>query len=60
MKVIIFCFTFLFLASTFNIYQEENDDKVKVDYYFESLCPYCLQFMEGSLKKAAATKVYLP
>lgn len=34
-----------------------NDDKVKVDFYFESLCPYCQQYIVGSLKKAAATKV---
>lgn len=32
--------------------------KVKVDYYFESLCPYCQQFMEKSLKVAASTKVF--
>lgn len=22
-----------------------NGDKVKVDFYFESLCPYCQQFI---------------
>lgn len=31
--------------------------KVKVDFFYESLCPYCQQFMERSLKKAAATPV---
>ena len=36
---------------------EVNDDRVKIDFYYESLCPYCAQFMEGSLKKAAGTKV---
>lgn len=30
--------------------------KVKVDFYYESLCPYCQQFMDRSLKVAAATK----
>ncbi len=38
---------------------QENDDRVKVDYYFESLCPYCQQFIVGQLKTAAATKVRL-
>ena len=38
-----------------------NDgDKVKVDFYYESLCPYCQQYMERSLKIAAATKVPSP
>lgn len=31
--------------------------KVKVDFYYESLCPYCQTFMEKSLKIAASTKV---
>jgi hypothetical protein len=31
--------------------------KVKVDFYYESLCPYCQQFIEKSLKQAASTKV---
>ena len=47
----------------FNLFVNEpsdvNDDKVKIDFYYESLCPYCAQFMEGSLKTAAATKVFL-
>lgn len=44
---------------TFNIIAEPepNDDRVKVDFFFESLCPYCQQFIVGSLKTAAATKV---
>ena len=33
--------------------------KVKIDFYYESLCPYCQQFMERSLKIAASTKVRL-
>jgi hypothetical protein len=33
--------------------------KVKVDFYYESLCPYCQQFIEKSLKVAASTKVKL-
>jgi interferon gamma-inducible protein 30 len=33
-----------------------NDDRVKVDFYFESLCPYCQQYIVGSLKTAANTK----
>jgi hypothetical protein len=38
---------------------EPNDDRVKVDLYFESLCPYCQQFIVGSLKTAANTKVIM-
>lgn len=55
--------TVLFLALilgalSFNIQvQSDNDDKVKVDFYYESLCPYCQQFMQGALTKAANTKV---
>jgi hypothetical protein len=36
---------------------QPNDDRVKVDFFFESLCPYCQQFIVGSLKTAANTKV---
>lgn len=31
--------------------------KVKVDFYYESLCPYCQQFIDKSLKAAASTQV---
>jgi len=34
-----------------------DDDRVKIDFYYESLCPYCQQFIERSLKVAASTKV---
>ena len=46
---------------TFNmaIEQNSNDDKVKVNFYYESLCPYCQQFMSSSLTKAMATDVPL-
>lgn len=45
-------------ASCIDVIQNtENDDRVKVDYYFESLCPYCRDFIVGQLKTAAATKV---
>jgi len=30
-----------------------NDDKVKIDLYFESLCPGCRQFIQTSLKNAS-------
>ena len=53
-------------ASAFNILQnkglrtqDSNDDKVKVNLYFESLCPGCHQFIMGALKTAASTKVLL-
>ena len=42
-------------ALTFNI-QNVADDKVVIDFYFESLCPYCQQFLEGQVKQALATK----
>ena len=45
-------------ATSFNIQSvEPNDDRVTVDFYYESLCPYCQQYIVGSLKTAAATKV---
>ncbi len=49
-------------ASAFTIQQNQpsNDDRVKIDFYYESLCPYCQQFITGSLKTAANTKVPLP
>ena len=52
----------LFIAVTsfniFNIRQHTpNDDRVKIDFFYESLCPYCQQFIVGSLKTAANTKV---
>ena len=52
----------LFIGTlSFNILvQDQNDDKVKVDFYYESLCPYCQQFMQGALQKAANTKVTPP
>jgi interferon gamma-inducible protein 30 len=33
-----------------------NDGKVKIDFYYESLCPYCQQYIVGALKTAANTK----
>lgn len=57
---IILCLAALFLVScTLPIITEGDAPKVKVDFYFESLCPYCQQYIVGSLKKAAATKVTL-
>lgn len=52
---------FISLTQSFNFLQFEenpNDDRVKIDYFFESLCPYCQQYIVGSLKTAANTKVY--
>jgi interferon gamma-inducible protein 30 len=39
----------------YNLVNMPNDDRVKVDFYFESLCPYCQQYMVGALKTAANT-----
>ena len=46
-------------ASAFTIQQDlaPNDDRVKIDFFYESLCPYCQQFINGALKTAANTKV---
>lgn len=52
---------FISLTQSFNFLQFEenpNDDRVKIDFFFESLCPYCQQYIVGSLKTAANTKVY--
>ena len=45
----------LLTSARHNIYYD--GDKVKVDFYYESLCPYCQQFMQKSLKTAVGTKV---
>jgi len=46
-------------VTAFNLIEENdiNDDRVKIDFYFESLCPYCQQYIVGALKTAANTKV---
>lgn len=43
------------LAFSFSM-KKADDGKVIIDYYFESLCPYCQQFLEGGVKKALGTK----
>jgi thiol-disulfide isomerase/thioredoxin len=59
MKIVLLV-TLLFVATfAFKLDKIRADDgKVKVDFYYESLCPYCQQFIERSLKQAAATKVF--
>ena len=53
-KTLLLC---LFVAVTLSTPLIRSDGgKVKVDFYYESLCPYCQQFMEKSLKIAASTK----
>ena len=37
-----------------------NNDKVKLDFFYESLCPYCGQFINSALKTAVATPVSFP
>jgi len=62
-KIVVLLLTVLAFQSVmaFNLIDENqpNDDRVKVDYFFESLCPYCQQFIVGALKTAANTKVSL-
>lgn len=60
MKVVVFCAFLLVCSLSFTISNIVTDDgRVKVDFYYESLCPYCQQFMERSLKVASQTKVNL-
>ena len=53
-------FLAVLLVSVSSLEIAENvkaDEKVKIDFYFESLCPYCNQFIGKSLKVAASTPV---
>lgn len=60
MKVVVLCAFLLVCSLSFTISNIVTDDgRVKVDFYYESLCPYCQQFMERSLKVASQTKVNL-
>lgn len=59
MRVLLLLACLLACAFTFNIRSNPNDDRVKIDFYYESLCPYCQQYIERSLKVAASTKVFL-
>lgn len=54
-----FALFFLFLAylATSTPLLRMDGGKVQVDFYYESLCPYCQQYIERSLKVAASTKV---
>ena len=56
MKLLVGVLAVLCLASAFELRAVPNGDKVLVELYFESLCPYCQQFILGSLKTAASTK----
>lgn len=35
----------------------QGDDRILVEVYSESLCPYCHKFISGPLRKALETKV---
>ena len=61
MKAIVFLACLLACTLTFTIIKTDvaADDRVKIDFYYESLCPYCQQYIEKSLKIAAGTKVLL-
>jgi hypothetical protein len=62
MKATLFLACLLVCALTFKIDNNivtEADDRVKIDFYYESLCPYCQQYIEKSLKVATSTKVCL-
>jgi hypothetical protein len=56
-KLTILCLIIL-AVSCFNVIQTvEEDTRVKIDFFYESLCPYCQQYITKSLKVAANTKV---
>ncbi len=58
MKIILLAAFLLVCSLSFTINNIVTDDgRVKVDFYYESLCPYCQQYMERSLKVASQTKV---
>ncbi len=58
MKIILLATFLLVCCLGFNLQKIVTDDeKVKIDFYYESLCPYCQQFIERSLKVASQTKV---
>lgn len=53
-------FIAIFMACTFSLTFhkiESKGDKVKIDLYYESLCPFCEGVVTGPLKQAANTKV---
>lgn len=43
---------FIILATATPLMKTDGG-KVKIDFFFESLCPYCQQYMERSLKIAS-------
>lgn len=55
----LFLFLALAIVATSNSVYRTDGGKVKVDFYYESLCPYCQQYIQKSLKVAASTKVLL-
>lgn len=58
MKTVLFITLLLVCTLGFKFNKIVTDgDKVKIDFYYESLCPYCQQFITRSLKVAANTKV---
>ena len=60
MKLSVFICLGAFILSTTSfavVEQNNDDDKVKIALYFESLCPGCQQFIKGALTRAVGTKV---
>lgn len=58
-KILIFVVFLVAFANCNSFFSLNSDGKVQVDFYYESLCPYCQQFIQKSLKTAANTKVLL-
>ncbi|EOA18969.1 hypothetical protein CARUB_v10007604mg [Capsella rubella] len=49
---------FMFTFSNNLVAAEESDDKVKLNLYYESLCPYCQNFIVNDLGKIFDTDLY--
>lgn len=58
MKVLAVLLIAVAVASAFEMRASTapNDDKVLVELYYESLCPYCQQFLNNQIKKVVNVK----
>jgi protein-disulfide isomerase len=56
-SLIILALLVVTLSATFSVRSAPAaDDRVQIFLYFESLCPYCREFMTGSFKDAVYTQ----
>lgn len=38
----------IFLLHLNSIISSQNDERVKIDIYYETLCPYCMDFLSNN------------